>query len=80
MNTSMTGLRWFSKSFTSLCFDKSRLSIGRVKSNNNTDCQLIFPEILLCYANIYSHIIYHLPLYAQDTYGFIIGLNSYLFC
>ena len=30
MNTNMTGFRWFSKMFASLCLDESSLSIGRV--------------------------------------------------
>ena len=31
MNTNMTGFRWFSKIFASLCLDESSLSIGRVR-------------------------------------------------
>ena len=30
INTNMTGFKWFSKEFVSMCFGKSSLSIGRV--------------------------------------------------
>ena len=32
MSTNVTGFRWFSKIFASLCYDENSLSIGRVKA------------------------------------------------
>ena len=38
MNTNMTGFRWFSKIFVSLCLmDESSLSFGRAKCLDDTD-------------------------------------------
>ena len=34
MNTSMTGIRWFSKILACLCFGQNSLSIARVKTIN----------------------------------------------
>ena len=36
MNTNMTGFRWFSNIFASLCFGRNSLSIGRVNNGRRT--------------------------------------------